>query len=197
MKPRSLMIIYKVVNRINGKCYVGQTVRKFDTRIYWHIHSAKVGPTSFLHRAIRKYGPQSFEWFVIDTADTRDVLNQKERYWIWNLNTMIPNGYNMTEGGTGGANNKGKSHSKDTILKMSKRHMGEANPFFGRHHSEENMRKMSERLRGNKHLLGHKHTEETRHRMSESHKCRYEKQIYPASVIAENPEKEDVKCQMN
>jgi len=32
--------------------------------------------------AIRKYGKKSFEWEVIDTADNKDELNEKEKYWI-------------------------------------------------------------------------------------------------------------------
>ena len=166
------MIIYKLLNKINGKCYVGQTVRSFDERMYWHIYSARTGPTSFIHRALRKYGIQSFECSVIDIADSKEALAEKEIYWIGNLNTKVPNGYNMTDGGTGGTTNKGRPHSEATIRKMSELKKGKNNPFFGKQHSERFRRKMSDRLIGNQHLLGHKHSEDSRRKMSESQKAR-------------------------
>lgn len=163
------MIIYKLLNKIDGRCYIGQTVRSLDERVYWHLYSAKTGPTSFIHRAIRKYGIQSFDISVIDSADTKETLGEKEVYWVERLNTKVPNGYNMTDGGTGGANNRGKSHSEETIRKMSEAHKGNNNPFYGKQHSEETRKKMSKSQKGNQHLLGHKHSKESRRKMSESH----------------------------
>lgn len=168
MKPKLKMIIYKVRNKINGKCYIGQTVRSLDERMYWHIYSARTGPTSFIHRALRKYGIQSFECSVIDVADSKESLTEKEIYWIQILNTKIPNGYNMTDGGIGGANNKGKPHSKETIRKMSELKKGNSNPFFGKHHSEKIKEKMSMARKGNQYGLGHKHTEEFKKQRAEA-----------------------------
>ncbi len=159
------MIIYKLTNKVNGKLYIGQTIRDLDERLYWHFYSAKTGPTSYIHRAIRKYGIQSFECSVIDSTDTKETLDEKEVYWIKFLKTKAPDGYNMTDGGSGGSTNKGKPHSKETIRKMSDQKKGDNNPFFGKRHSEETKRKMSNAQKGNKHLLGHKHSEETRKKM--------------------------------
>jgi len=166
------MVIYKIVNKINGKCYVGQTVRDFDYRMYWHIYSARTGPTSYIHRAIRKYGIQSFEFCVIDTASSKEILNEKETYWIRHLNSRAPDGYNMTNGGNGGSTNEGKPHTAETIRKMSEQKKGDKNPFFRKQHSDEVKRNLSKILKGNKHLLGHKHSEETRKKMSQSHRKR-------------------------
>lgn len=90
------MIIYKITNLINNKCYVGQTKRSLDER--WYGHCSKDGCTA-LHNAILKYGKESFKIEIIDRANTESELNEKERYWIEKLNTIAPLGYNLRSGG--------------------------------------------------------------------------------------------------
>lgn len=91
-----LLIVYKVTNLINGKCYVGQTKRTLNER--WYGHCTKAGCTA-LHNAILKYGKENFSIEVIDTAVNESELNSKEKYWISELNTLSPNGYNLKTGG--------------------------------------------------------------------------------------------------
>lgn len=90
------MIIYKITNEINGKCYVGQT--KLTIRERWYGHCSKNGCTA-MHNAIVKYGRENFTIEQIDSATSEDELNQKEAYWIEKLNTLCPNGYNLRTGG--------------------------------------------------------------------------------------------------
>ena len=92
-------IIYKITNTINGKSYIGQTIRPLKRR--WQEHCQNVERCRALHRAITKYGKENFIVEEIDVADTSKELNDKEIYWIKFYNTMTPNGYNMTEGGGG------------------------------------------------------------------------------------------------
>ena len=75
----SITEIYKITNKINGKVYIGQTVRPAEHRFNRHINDAmhNVLDTHFA-RAIRKYGPDSWQLEVIDNATTQDELNQKE-----------------------------------------------------------------------------------------------------------------------
>ena len=47
-------------------------------------------------KAIRKYGADSFEIEVIDTATTQEELNYKESYWA-NYYDTIKNGYNEVD----------------------------------------------------------------------------------------------------
>jgi group I intron endonuclease len=90
------MIVYKIENKINGDIYIGQTRNSVSGRISVHLRSNfRVG------NALRKYGIQSFEISVIDSADSAKVLNEKECYWIKKYNCKNPNGYNMTDGGEG------------------------------------------------------------------------------------------------
>lgn len=100
------MIIYKATNLVNGKIYIGQTVRQFEVRKNRHINDAfKCNSTTAFHRALRKYGNANFNWEVIDISETEEELNQKEVYWIsfYNSYALVENsnGYNMTIGGDG------------------------------------------------------------------------------------------------
>lgn len=35
------MIIYKLTNKINGKIYIGQTIKSFEERLRGHIYDSK------------------------------------------------------------------------------------------------------------------------------------------------------------
>lgn len=105
------MIIYRIVNNINGKTYVGQTIRKLSERIAGHIDNKG----SYIGNALRKYGLESFTVTVIDAADSKKVLDEKEIYWIAKLSCRHPNGYNFTDGGDG---HLGQSPSEETRQKQ-------------------------------------------------------------------------------
>lgn len=93
------MIIYKIVNLVNHKVYIGQTIRGLRERWRQHVYNARHGSDYAIHAAIRKYGEDNFELEIIDTADDRDELDSKEIYWIQVYNSMSPNGYNLCSGG--------------------------------------------------------------------------------------------------
>ena len=143
------MIIYKATNKINGKVYIGQTVRSLQERMAEHARHTQ---TTF-DRALKKYGLDAFDIEQIDSADSVDELNQKEIYWIEFYNCVVPNGYNMCEGG---GNTKGFHHKEESKRKMaeikSTSYWGENNPFFGKTHSEEARQKMSAKRKGMAHL---------------------------------------------
>ena len=75
-------IIYKISNSINDKVYIGQTVRTIKKRFACHIGSALKNefPDNYFHRAIRKYGKDCFKIEQIDEADSKEELNEKEKY---------------------------------------------------------------------------------------------------------------------
>ena len=76
------MIIYKITNKINGKIYIGQTIKKLKYRWSGHISKAKKGSKTPLHRAIIKYGVGSFEVLEIYSANTLEELNKREKFCI-------------------------------------------------------------------------------------------------------------------
>ena len=189
MRLRLKMIIYKILNKINGKCYVGRTTEKLDRRIYRHILGASKQSKYPLQRAIRKYGIHSFEVSIIDIADSKEVLGEKEIYWISYLNTKVPNGYNLTNGGDG---SYGCSPSHETRKKMSESGKGKHSKTL----SEETKKKISIGLTGKpptRGRTGMPHTEETRRKMSIAAKARYIK-LQPGLLIPD-PEKEEIQCQ--
>jgi group I intron endonuclease len=105
-----LGVIYKAVNITNGKCYVGQAQsfarRKKDHKCYYTKKKTR------FYSAIKKYGWDNFEWFEIDRADSQEDLNQKEIFWIAELNSIHPNGYNLRDGGQNGGGLSGVNNPK-------------------------------------------------------------------------------------
>lgn len=87
--------IYLITDKANGKQYVGQTARDVETRFLEHCSERR--GHSKLHEAIQEKGWQNFEWRVIEQVPL-DKLDERERYWIKELNTR-ENGYNIAVGG--------------------------------------------------------------------------------------------------
>lgn len=145
-------IIYLIRNKVNGKCYIGQTKNKKGfkgrykakgkgiERVYNYYKNAKEygrWTNNYLFNSIIKYGFNAFEVIEeIDVAYSLEELNKLEKQYVEEYNCIIPYGYNNKEGGRKGeysekskrlmslkARNKPKVTSK-TKQKMSKSHVG-------------------------------------------------------------------------
>lgn len=97
--------IYKITNKINNKQYIGQTTKerasdRFSQHRYLARHLDMEKSNSYLHRAMNIYGVNNFIFEIIEKIDN-SLLNEREQYWIKQLNTLAPNGYNLTSGGEG------------------------------------------------------------------------------------------------
>lgn len=104
----SLYTIYKHTNKLNGKCYVGQTVHTPEKRWQGHLHGAAHGSNMVFHRALRKYGPDVWDHEVLEEVLTKADANTCEIKWIALLNSTHPRiGYNRTSGGDGGCMSDG------------------------------------------------------------------------------------------
>lgn len=88
------MEIYLITDLTNLKQYVGQTVHTKDERWRGHLYG-----DLYIDRAIRKHKPENFEVTTLEIIDKEELLNEREKYWIQELNTLIPNGYNILPGG--------------------------------------------------------------------------------------------------
>jgi group I intron endonuclease len=136
------MIIYEIKNKVNGKLYIGQHSSD-ELGSYW-------GSGKLLKYAINKYGIENFERSIIERCSTKDELNEREKYWIEEKKS-VANGYNLTDGGTGGDNSKFINYSNEWVEKQkqntknywdnlsdedrkdrSQKVIGEKNPMFGK-----------------------------------------------------------------
>lgn len=202
------MIIYKVENLINGKIYIGLTIRTLEARKSQHIRDALNNKDkNVFHRALRKYGEENFKWEVIDNAETEEELKEKEIYYISFYNSYIhaenSNGYNLTYGGEGtsgyklsneskrkiGDKSKGRIFNEETKKKMS-------NARKGKTFTDEHKQKISDSKKGvsrseetkkkiREANIGKKHTEDTKEKISKAFKG----SNHPRSKLTE----EDVK----
>ena len=85
--------------KANKKSYIGKTKHSLPHRRKQHYSAASYGSNAFFHRAIRKYGKDSFEWRVLFSSQKEEELLQKEKDMIEEYVTILPAGYNMTSGG--------------------------------------------------------------------------------------------------
>lgn len=90
--------IYVTKNIINGKMYVGKHTYKGSDSYDKHY----LGSGYILKRAIKKYGKENFTQEILEYNSSKEENAQREIYWIQKLNTLVPNGYNVDKGGTGG-----------------------------------------------------------------------------------------------
>lgn len=136
--------IYRILNLINGKFYIGSAVY-FAKRWAEHRRRLRKGIHSNLHlqAAWNLYGERVFEFSIIERIK-KDFLLEREQYWIDLLDATNPDkGYNVCK--TAG-NTLGRTFSEETkqIMNQAKKvqFIGEGNPFFGKHHSEETKEKI-------------------------------------------------------
>jgi hypothetical protein len=106
--------VYLVINRINAKRYVGQTIVPLHTRWMKHLSDARTGRGNLLQNAMREvareYGfariEEFFELVELSSARSNQAdLNALEKHWIAKLQTLAHEGwgYNLTDGGDSGA----------------------------------------------------------------------------------------------
>ena len=90
--------IYKITNDINSKVYIGQSNNpdaRWKKHRYETIHNIDVGKSA-IHDAMRALGIEHFRLTVIGWFED---YNEKEKFYIYEYNSLIPNGYNIQEGG--------------------------------------------------------------------------------------------------
>lgn len=160
---RKYNFIYKTVNLINGKIYVGQ--HKTDD-----LDDGYIGTGILITRAIKKHGRENFSFEILEYyygVDQKEI-DELEVKWIAYFDCVKPKGYNITIGGGGcpGYNHteehkvyiseklSGRKMPEENRLKLIKaltgrkmpeyyckeksiKMSGEGNPFFDKHHNQE------------------------------------------------------------
>ena len=110
--------------------YVGKTVHSLDKRVSNHENAALCTKTNtHFHKAIRKYGLESFIFETLENVDEKDI-DSREKYWISYLDTYGNNGYNETKGGEGGDTSSSLGYING--MKNRRSYEGEGNPMFGK-----------------------------------------------------------------
>ena len=112
--------IYRILNKINGKSYIGQTVH-LNTRWLGHIRSSRDG-SSKIGEAIKKHGLENFEFLILEEVESQEDLDNLERHYISIFKTNMSSGghgYNLTDGGFSGV--RGLKMSDETKAMMSEK----------------------------------------------------------------------------
>lgn len=148
--------IYKIVNNVNQKIYIGQTKQDVQSRFIDHKKCAErfnpkeFGYRSHLYSAMNTYGVENFSISLLEQCDDKN-LDKAEKYWIKKLKSQDPEiGYNISPGGTGGCV-WGDPQNHPSLGKQGC--VGEKNGFYGKHHSEEDKQRQREFMTGSKLLI--------------------------------------------
>jgi group I intron endonuclease len=140
--------IYKILNKLNNKCYIGKSEKDIEKR--WKSHLTLLNNNKHynphLQYAFNK-NYEVFEFSIVEICSVEDC-NEREIYWIKEYNSCNHKyGYNLTYGGEGGLmcaeslekmmkSSIGRKHTQETKDKISKAHEG-------LRHTEEAKKKMS------------------------------------------------------
>ena len=141
--------IYKITNKINGKCYIGKSInieRRFKEHKYICSESNQT-----LKRAYKKYGRENFEFSILEEC-LEEELNKKEIYYIKILKPQ----YNRTSGGDGCAGHCVSEETKEILRKKGKEQ-------WNRLSKEEKQRIIKYNLK--KPQIGHLVSKETREKL--------------------------------
>lgn len=163
------------------RIYVGSTVN-ITNRWNNHIKTLRINKhkNSKLQNHYNKYGESDLQFSVLLGCEKEELI-KNEQFFIDSYNPffnilMVAGsslGYRHTEETL--IKMRARRHSEETILKMSGENnhgygvhrTGENAPRFGTVCSEETKRKMSESHKGNKGPLGHKMSDEQKRKLSE------------------------------
>lgn len=113
--------IYRILNTVNGKVYVGSAVRLAKR---WNDHRCDLNKgchvNSKLQRAWSKYGSGAFRFETLELVADVTLLIAAEQKWIDSLNAKCA-GYNIAP--TAGSQ-LGLKHSEETRRRLSEAHTG-------------------------------------------------------------------------
>jgi group I intron endonuclease len=138
--------IYKITNKLNNKCYIGQS-KDIKRRFYEHklLHRNE---TLSLKRALKKYGVENFSFEVLEETSIEE-LNEREIYYI----AQIKPAYNRTLGGQGAKGHEVSVEVRNKLVEKGKL-------FWERLPSGTKARIIENNLKGPR--IGHEVFEETR-----------------------------------
>ena len=153
----------------NGKSYIGQTTRPIQKRFEQHQKSSRC---IALYNAIQKYGWDNFEKDYYECPD--EDLDFDEELLVREMETMVPGGYNLKEGGGSRGKMSEESKQKNRYSHIGKKHTNQTKQKMseaqrGKTLSKEHKQKISESMSGEKHpMYGKTPSEETRQKRNDA-----------------------------
>lgn len=149
--------IYKIVNKVNGKYYIGSSEDIERRWIRCHRKCLRGGYHRNIHfqRSWNKCGENNFELIIVEIVNPiREILLNVEQKYLDTASRERNKSYNLTFVAGGG--NLGKEVSKKISLslkgktvplerreKIKNSTLGKKNHFYGKHHTEEQKKKWS------------------------------------------------------
>ncbi len=142
--------IYKILNKVTGKFYIGSSVN-IRVRINWHFRQLNNGCHSNQHlqKSWLKYGSDAFKFCIVEYCQ-KNQLMMIEQHYLDVLQAYI-RGYNLSPSAQ---NNTGIIWSQESNKKRSMAHKGQVSKLKGVSSTR----------------VGYKMSEETKRKISISHK---------------------------
>lgn len=171
MVRRTLIGIYSITNKINGKRYIGKSIN-IESRFWYHKNSLMKDVRSkdtnrYLFNAVKKYGIENFSFDILESFDSIPdaELSDREIHWMDFYQTCSrENGYNLRRD----SSTKTEVHP-ETLLLLSVSNSGEGNPNWGNFWTEEQKQSMRQ-IAVDRHSSGLYYGEEWRAKISEASK---------------------------
>jgi group I intron endonuclease len=187
--------IYCITHTESGRQYVGQSLNCVDR---WRQHTTPRKGSTGIKGAIMKYGVSAFTFSVLEECK-REELNEREIWWIAELSTLAPSGFNLTTGGGAGTTVSDKTREKlragakgrAPASVESRAKMSDAKK--GRTLSAEHRANIGAMSKGNQNTKGKTHSDETRAKMSAAQKGRTLSDETRAKLSAAAKERERLK----
>ena len=153
--------IYKIVNKVNGKYYVGSSI---DVKKRWreHVSDLQRGnhKNRHLQRSWNKYGKDNFTFVFVE--QTLDILSAEQKYLTIAHGELFKT-YNMCWNAK--AFWRGRKHTTQAKIKISKANigrilsletrnkirqskLGEKHPYFGKHLPKSHRIKIGKAVKG-------------------------------------------------
>jgi group I intron endonuclease len=181
--------VYKIVNLINGKVYVGSTA-DLGNRKRGHFWRLKHGKhLKRFQDDYDKYGADNFIFVIIETLSDHLQLLEREQFYIDLYDASNEQyGYNRS---SSSKNCSGIKHTEETRRKMGMARLGEKHWNYGGHRSLETKQKISKSRTGkyageNSPMYGKHFTDKARNKLSESRKGKYFGEYSPVAISVIN-----------
>lgn len=168
--------IYKIINLINNKVYIGQPVN-IEKRWYGHKQDLikQYHNNKHLQNAWNKYGENSFKFEVIEECNEEE-LNEREIYWIdYYGGCNSENTYNQRAGGLSGG--KLSENTKEKISNTLKE-KSYAHPVWNKGLTKETDERVAKNSQATSNYYKNGMSLEIRKKISKTVKQRWNEGIY-------------------